>query len=59
MNGIDSFVKPAQGELFSGVLPVKGYGLVSYLFCGLVGQFKARKGLDADNQFVCGWIYKR
>ena len=36
MNGIDLFVKPAQGELFNGVLPLKDCGLASYLFCELV-----------------------
>ena len=60
INGIDQFVKPAEGESFNGVPPVEDCDLVSYLVLRTsfitMDQFKARKGLEAYNQFVCGWV---
>jgi len=60
INGIDPFAKPNEGELFDGVPPVEDCDLVSYLILQTsfisMAQFKARKGLEAYNQFVCGWI---
>ena len=61
INGIDPLVKPSQcGETFDGVPPVEDCDLVSYLVLQTsfisMAQFKARKGLEAYNQFVCGWI---
>ena len=61
INGIDPFAKPSQGgEPFDGVPPVEDRDLVSYLVLQTsfitMAQFKARKGLEAYNQFVCGCI---
>ena len=48
------------GEPSDKTPPVDACDLLSYLvvqtsFC-TAKQFKARKGLEAYNQFVCGWI---
>ena len=60
INGNDPFGKIVGGEPFSGVVPVDSCDLVSYLVLQTsfmtVEQFKARKGLEAYNQFVSGWI---
>ena len=57
INGIDPFLKPAQGEPFDGVPPVEDCDLVSYLVLQTsfitMTQYKA---LEAYNQFVSGWI---
>ena len=60
INGNDPFGKVVGGENFNGVVPVDACDLVSYLVLQTSfitsEQFKARKGLEAYNQFVCGWI---
>ena len=61
IKGVDPFVgNVTEGELFDGYPPVEDCDLVSYLVLQTsfitMSQFKARKGLDAYNQFVCGWI---
>ena len=60
IDGIDPFGKITVGEPCSGVPPVEACDLVSYLVLQTsfitASQFKARKGLEACNQFVCGWI---
>ena len=61
IDGVDPFRKVITvGEPYSGVPPVKACDLVSYLVLQTSfitsSQFKARKGLEAYNQFVCGWI---
>ena len=60
INGIDPFVRPANGEPFNGVPPAEDCDLVSYLILPTsfitMDQFKARKGLEAYNQFVFGWV---
>jgi len=49
-----------EGELFDGHPPIEDCDLVSYLVLRTsfltMSQFKARKGLEAYNQFVSGWI---
>ena len=49
-----------KGEQFDGYPPVEECDLVSYLVIRTsfisMSQFKARKGLEAYNQFVSGWI---
>ena len=56
----DLFEKVVGGETFDGVVPVDACDLVSYLVLQTsfitLEQFKARKGLEAYNQLVCGWI---
>ena len=57
INGVDPFGKVTEGEQFDGYPPVEDCDLVSYLV--LQTSFismKARKGLEAYNQFVRGWI---
>ena len=60
INGNNPFGKVVGGETFNGVVPVDACDLVSYLVLQTSfitsEQFKARKGLEAYNQFVCGWI---
>lgn len=60
IDGIDPFGKVTAGEPYSGVPPVEACDLVSYLVLQTSfitsSQFKVRKGLEAYNQFVCGWI---
>ena len=60
IDGIDPFGKVTAGESYAGILPVEECDLVSYLVLQTsyitMSQFKARKGLEAYNQFVCGWI---
>ena len=58
IGGVDPFVKLVVGENADCVPPVEACDLVSYLvlktsFITLT-QFKARKGLEAHNQFVSG-----
>ena len=63
INGVDPFGKVTEGEHFDGYRnypPVEDCDLVSYLVLRTsfisMSQFKARKGLEAYNQFVSGWI---
>ena len=60
INGVDPFGKVTEGEQFDGYPPVEDCDLVSYLVLRTsfisMSQFKARKGLQAYNQFVSGWI---
>ena len=60
INGVDPFRKITEGEPFDGFPPVENCDLVSYLILQTrfitLSQLKARKGLEAYNQFVCGWI---
>jgi len=60
INGVDPFGKVTEGEPFDGYPPVEDCDLVSYLVLRTsfvtMSQFKARKGLEAYNQFVSGWI---
>ena len=46
--------------IYSGVPSVEACDLVSYLVLQTsfitASQFKVRKGLEAYNQFVCGWV---
>ena len=60
INGNDPFRKVVAGEPFRGVVPVDLCDLVSYLVLQTsfmtLEQFKARKGLEAYNQFVSRWI---
>ena len=58
INYSDRFTKPCKGEPFDGVPRVEDCDLVSYVVLQTsfitMAQFKARKGLEAYNQFVCG-----
>ena len=48
----------AEAEATSELPPVEASDLVSYLVLQtsfITSHFKARKSLDAYNQFVCGW----
>ena len=61
INGVDPFMGTiTEGEPLDGYPPVEDCDLVSYLVLRTsfltMSQFKARKGLDAYNQFVSGWI---
>ena len=60
IGGADPFVKPVPGEIADCVPPVEACDLVSYLVLQTSfvtsAQFKARKGLEAYNHFVSGWI---
>ena len=60
INGVDPFRKVTEGEPLDGFPPVEDCDLVSYLVLQTsfitLAQLKARKGLEAYNQFVCGWI---
>ena len=57
---MDPFVDAVVGESTDDVIPVDASDLVSYLVLqtGFITpeQFKACKGLQAYNQFVCGWV---
>ena len=57
---VDPFVKLVVGENADCVSLVEACDLVSYLVLKTSfitsTQFKARKGLEAHNQFVSGWI---
>jgi len=57
INGVDSFGKVTEGIRFDDYPPVEDYDLVSYMASFIsMDQFKARKGLEAYNQLVSGWI---
>ena len=59
VGGWDPFTGP-QGESTGSVPPVEAGDLVSYLVLQTsfltAKQFKAYKGLESYNQFVCGWV---
>ena len=59
ISGLDPF-NGGLGELTDDVPPVDACDLVAYLVLqtSFVSskQFKARKGLEAYNQFVSGWV---
>jgi len=48
------------GKPFEGITPMEDCDLVSYLVLQTSfisrAQLKARKGLEAYNQFMCSWI---
>ena len=60
INGVHLFGKVTEGEQFDGYPPVEDCDLVSYLVLQTsfisMSKFKVRKGLEAYNQFVSGWI---
>ena len=60
IGGIDPFQAGNVGELNDGLPDVDTADLVSYLVLQTsfitTKQFKARKSLEAYNQFVSGWI---
>ena len=60
INGVDLFGKMTEGEQFDGYSLVEDCDLVSYFVLRTsfisMSQFKARKGSEAYNQFVSGWI---
>ena len=60
INGIDPLADGVLGEDISDTPSVGACDLVSYLVLQTsfitAKQFKARKGLEAYNQFVCGWV---
>ena len=61
IDGIDPLSDGVFGEEMVDVTPpVDACDLVSYLVLQtsfvMAKQFKARKGLEAYNQFVCGWV---
>ena len=60
IDSVDPFVKLVVGENADCAPPVEACNLVSYLVLKTSfitsAQFKARKGLEAYNQFVSGWI---
>ena len=60
IGGIDPFQAGNVGELNDGLPDVDAADLVSYLVLQTsfitTKQFKARKSLEAYNQFVSGWI---
>lgn len=61
IGGLDPFLAgTVVGESTNDVIPVDACDLVSYLVLQTSfitsEQFKARKGLQAYNQFVCGWV---
>ena len=60
INGKDPLVDGALGEDVDDTPPVDACDLVSYLVLQTsfvtAKQFKARKGLEAYNRFVCGWV---
>ena len=60
INGTDPLSDSLFGEEVDVTPPVDVYDLVSYLVLQTsfvtAKQFKARKGLEAYNQFVCGWV---
>ena len=60
INGTDPLSDSLFGEEVDVTPPVDVCDLVSYLVLQTsfvtAKQFKARKGLEAYNQFVCGWV---
>ena len=61
INSADPFLEViAEAEATSELPPVEANDLVSCLILQTSfitsSQFKARKGLDAYNQFACGWV---
>ena len=60
MIGIDPFCPGTFGEQMDDVPPVDSCDLLSYLVLRTsfitTEQFRAWKGLEAYNQFVCGWV---
>ena len=60
IGGIDPFQPRNFGELDDRLPDVDGSDLVSYLVLQTsfitANQFKARKSLEAYNQFVSGWV---
>ena len=60
MNGTDPLSDGLFGEEVDVTPPVDACDLVSYLVLQTsfvtAKQFKARKGLEAYKQFVCGWV---
>ena len=60
IGGIDPFQTSNVGELDDHLPDVDASDLVSYLVLQTsfvtAKQFKARKGLEAYNQFVSGWV---
>ena len=59
IGGLDPFLGPL-GQCTDTVLPLEASDLVSYLVLQTsfvtAKQFKAYKGLESYNQFVCGWV---
>ena len=62
INGLDPFLSPYSSVVSESEScpPVDSCDLVSYLVLKTsfltLEQFRARKGLDAYNQFVSGWV---
>ena len=60
IGGCDPFLSGQIGELVHRFPDVESSDLVSYLVLQIsfisVKQYKARKGLEAYNQFICGWV---
>lgn len=61
INGADPFLGViTEAEATSELPPVEASDLVSYLVLQTSfitsSQFKARKSLEAYNQFLCGWV---
>ena len=60
IGGLDPFSGAGLGETTDDVPPVDACDLVAYLVLQTSfvtsKQFKARKGLEAYNQFVNGWV---
>ena len=60
IDGTDPLSAGEFGEEADVTPPVDACDLVSYLVLQTsfvtAKQFKARKGLEAYNQFVCGWV---
>ena len=60
INGLDPFNARANGELADCLPPLEAADIVSYLVLQTTfitaREFKARKGLEAYNQFVSGWV---
>ena len=59
IGGLDPFLGPLR-QCTDSVPPVEASDLVSYLVLQTsfvtAKQFKAYKGLESYNQFVCGWV---
>ena len=60
LGGVDPFSGVAIGDVCRTTPSVDACDLVSYLVLKTsfmtATQFQARKGLEAYNQFVCGWV---
>ena len=60
IGGNDPFLAGSFGEVVDDLPDADSSDLVSYLVLQTsyitAKQYKARKGLDAYNQFVCGWL---